>query len=317
MVELAAEAARLLEGATPDAAVVDAYGQLANANAVAGRYPEAIEAANRALRLARMLGQDPPARSLGYRGFAHALMGASRGLDEMEEALVELTQSGSGREAAVLQNNLALARYPLQGPEHSLAAFESAIAFSEKRGLGESRALLEGNVPGLLAELGRIDEALARAARVAAACEASGDVHTLSEVHSVEATCQLARGHPAGLSVSADWLVQAAEDSGAADIIVMTLATAASIIVSEDPERAVALLVKLERVPGVRETPYSPRRLPEMVRTALVARSPHVGAALIDRIPNRYPLDEHASCAARASLAEHTGELEAAEDLFT
>jgi hypothetical protein len=168
-----------------------------------------------------------------------------------------------------------------------------------------------------LAELGRIDEALARAARVAAACEASGDVHTLSEVHSVEATCQLARGHPAGLSVSADWLVQAAEDSGAADIIVMTLATAASIIVSEDPERAVALLVKLERVPGVRETPYSPRRLPEMVRTALVARSPHVGAALIDRIPNRYPLDEHASCAARASLAEHTGELEAAEDLFT
>ena len=90
----------------------------------------------------------------------------------MERALALLVEQGAGRDAAILQNNLALARYPLQGPARSLADFEEGIAFCEQRGLAEPAAVLEANCPGLLAELGRPEEALERAGRLAAVAEA-------------------------------------------------------------------------------------------------------------------------------------------------
>ena len=43
-------------------------------------------------------------------------------------------------DAAILQNNLSIARYPLQGPARSLADLEQGIAFCEQRGLAEVAA---------------------------------------------------------------------------------------------------------------------------------------------------------------------------------
>src|SRR5919204_6482861 len=81
------------------------------------------------------LGLPEPARALGYRGAARAFLGDAGGLVEMERALALLLERGAGQEAAVLQNNLAITRYPLQGAARSLAAFEDAIIFCEQRGL--------------------------------------------------------------------------------------------------------------------------------------------------------------------------------------
>jgi hypothetical protein len=96
--------------------------------------------------------------------------------------------------------------------------------------------------------------------------------------------------------------------TGAADQVVLALAPAAAALVLEAPERASALLAELEQTAGVRETPYYARHLPDMLRTALVAEDLPLARRLVDRLEPRYPLDEHALCAARAQLAEHAGD---------
>jgi len=306
-VALAAEAVDLLEPQTPGPALVAAHAQLANAQMLAGAYAEAIAAAERAVTLTEMLGLPEPARALGYRGYARAYFGDADGVAEMERALTLLLERGAGRDAAILQNNLAIARYPLQGPARSLADFEEGIVFCGQRGLRESAAQLESNCPLLLAELGRPEEALERAARLAVALEASGDTHSLIEVRAVELASRLARGEQ-GARGEADWLIEAARESGAVDITGFALASAAGALATEAPERASALLAELEQAAGARGTPYYARQLPAMLRTALAAGDPVLAKRLTDGLEPRYPLDEHALCAARAQLAEHAGD---------
>jgi tetratricopeptide (TPR) repeat protein len=316
MVTLAAEAVRVLEMEPPGHALVAAYEQLANAHVVSGNYADAIEAADRGRSLATTLGLREPARALGYRGIARVLLGDAGGVADMEHALTLLIGSGAGREAAILQNNLGLARYPLEGPAASLAVFEKAITFSKQRGLGESAALLEANCPLPLVELGRPEEGLARARRAAAAYESSGDMHSLSEVRAVEAATLAAQGQREGAQAAADWLATAARSSGAADIIVITLSSAAAIVVAAAPEQARALLAELEKPAGVRESSYYARQLAAMVRTALAADDHALAARLTDGLEPRYPLDQHALCAARAQLAEHAGDHADAATLY-
>jgi hypothetical protein len=314
---LAAEAVALLEPQKPGAALVAAYAQLASVQAIAGAYAEAIAAADRARALAETLGLPEPARALGYHGYSLALLGDADGLGEQERAFALLIEQGAGRDAATLQNNLALARYPLQGPARSLAAFEEGIAFCEQRGLTERMVALEGNCPGLLVELGRAEEALERAARPALALDASGLTHLLTEIRAVELATRLARGEREGASAGADWLVETARAIGAADTFVFALATAASALVADAAQRACALLSELEQTPGAQETPYFARQLPWMVRDALAAGDPNLARRLTDTLEPRFPLNQHALTSAQAQIAEAAGEHTRAATLYT
>ena len=125
----------------------------------------------------------------------------------MERALALLTERGAGRDAAVLQNNLALARHRLQGPARSLSDFEQGIAFCEQRGLAALAAVLACNCPGLLVDLGRPEEALERAARLAAAAEASGDLFSLTELRAVEVATRASCGERETTPAAAECLV--------------------------------------------------------------------------------------------------------------
>ena len=160
--------------------------------------------------LAETLGLPEPARALGRRGNARAYLGDPDGLAEMERALPCSSSRAQGNEAATLQNNLAIARYPLQGPARSLADFEQGIAFCEQRGLTNLAETMEADCPGLLVELGRPEEALERAGALAAAVEASGGTWVLIWVRALELATHLARGEAEGASGIADWLVEAA-----------------------------------------------------------------------------------------------------------
>jgi len=316
LVALAAEAVALLEREPPGSALVAAYAQLANAHAIAGTYAEAIAAAEQAVTVAETLGLPEPARALGYRGYARALVGDADGLAEMERALPLLVERGAGRDAATLQNNLALARYPLQGPARSLSDFEQAIAFCEQRGLAESAAGLEANCPGLLAELGRPEEALERAGRLAAAAEASGDTRSLIELRSVELATRLARGEREASPARADWLAETAREEGTAEMAVLALVAAAGALSDGTPQRAQGLLSVLEQAAGTRETTYFLRQLAAMTRTALALGDAGLAKRFADGLERRYPLDEHALCAARAQLAEHAGDNADAATLY-
>jgi class 3 adenylate cyclase/tetratricopeptide (TPR) repeat protein len=312
---LAAEAVALLEPEPPGLALVEAYAQLANVYAIAGPLAESIAAADRARALAETLGLPEPARALGYRGYARVWLGDADGIMDMEQALALLIERGAGQYAATLQNNLAIARHPVEGPARSLAEFEQALVFSEQRGIREISLLLESSCPTLLAELGRTEEALERARRVAATAEASGSAHTLIELRAVELATLLARGELEGRG-EAGWLVEAARSSRAADMVVVGLGPAADALAAETPDEARVLLAELEQAPGAREMPYYARQLAAMVRTALAAGDRALAERLADGLEQRYPLDDHALCAASAQLAEHAGSHAAAAGLY-
>jgi hypothetical protein len=53
-----------------------------------------------------------------------------------------------------------------------------------------------------------------------------------------------------------------------------------------------------------------------MLRTALATRDDALAQRLTEGIDARYPLNEHALCAARAQLAEHGGDHAKAETLY-
>jgi tetratricopeptide (TPR) repeat protein len=167
LVAVAGEAVDLLEQEPPGRALIAAYTGLASSLFLTGAYREAIAAADRACALAEMFGLPEPARAIEYRGMARGYLGDPDGLVEMERALSVLIEQGEGNEAALTQNNLAIARYPLQGPAHSLADFEQGIAFSKQRGLTSGVEAMEADCPGLLVELGRPEEALERAGALA------------------------------------------------------------------------------------------------------------------------------------------------------
>jgi hypothetical protein len=304
---LAAEAVALLEGRQPGEALVEAYGELAASQFLTGAYREAIATAERALALADRLELPLPARALGRRGFARAYIGDAGGLAEMEHALALLVEQGAGQDAATLQNNLAIARYPLQGPARSLADFEQGLVFCEQRGLAETAAFMEADCPGLLVELARPEEALERAGRLAAALEVSGGTHALVWLRAVELATRLARGETEAASITV-WLVESTRATGTADVTVEALAAAAAgRLVQGLPEQARTLLLELEETPGARETSYYARQLGSMVRTALAAGDPELAARLADGLEPVFPLREHALCAARAQLAEAAG----------
>jgi class 3 adenylate cyclase/tetratricopeptide (TPR) repeat protein len=305
-VALASEAVDLLLREMPGAPLVAAYTQLANAQCIAGAYGEAIAAAAHARALAETLGLPEPARALGYHGFARVYLGDADGIAEMEHALVVLVQQGAGRDAAILQNNLAIARYPLQGPADSLAAFEQGLTFCRQRGLGQPAAHLDSNCPFLLAELGRAEEALERADRLTAPLAEAGLTHSLCEVRAVELVIRLARGEQE-VDDRVEWLLETGRATGAVDVIVYALACAAAVLAAKAPDRARSLLSELEQAAGSHETSYYPRLLPAMVRTALAAGDVELATRLADGLEPRYPLDEHALCAASAQLAEAAG----------
>jgi class 3 adenylate cyclase len=308
-VALAGEAVDLLEQEPPGPALVAAYTQLASTLFLTGAYREAIAAADRACGLAEMLGVPEPARAIERRGLARAYLGDRDGLVELERALNLSIERGEGNEAALAQNNLALARYPLQGPARSLADFEQGIAFSKQRGLTSLVETMEADCPGLLVELGRPEEALERAGALAAAVEASGATWLLSWVRALELATHLARGEAEGASGIADWLVEAAHTQAKSDVTVEVLApVAAARLAAAEPDQARALLSELEQAPGAREVPYYNRQLAAMLRTALAAGDPDLARRLASGIEPRYPLHEHALCTASAQLAEYAGD---------
>lgn len=312
--KFAAEAVHLLEQRPPAQPLVDAYAQLAGAHHLSGEYQDAIAAADRACDLARTLGLAEPVRALGYRGYARASLGDAGGLTEMERALSLAVNAGTGFDTTILHNNLAIARYPLQGPARSLAEFEAGIAFCEGRGLVHGSLVLAANCPGLLAELGRTVEARGRSQGLMAVLEGAGSAQDACEVRAVELSVGLAQGMR-GEPDEVESLIVTTRRIRNVDVNVLGFAVAAAALVAEAPADACRLLSELGRLPGVRGSPYYGRQLPGMLRTALRANDAARAKDLAGGIEPRYPLHEHALCAARAQLAEYDGDFAAAAEL--
>jgi hypothetical protein len=307
-VALAAEAVELLEREPPRPALVEAYSQLSSAQWLTGSFAGSVASADRAVALSEQLGLAEPARALGYRGMARGYLGELAATAEMQRALEMLRERGAGREAAIVQNNLGVTRYPVEGVAPSVAIFESGIEFCRQRGLVEAERVLASSRSAILAEAGRPDEALADAAALAAAFEATGQTTDLVEARTVQFAVRHARGdRPEQTEI--DWLIETGRNVRHVDITPFAVGCAAVALAAEAPQRARELLVELEQAGPLRETPYYARQLPALVRAALAIGDARLAERLLSSVKPRYPLDEHAVCAGRAALAEHRGEL--------
>jgi class 3 adenylate cyclase/tetratricopeptide (TPR) repeat protein len=314
-IALAAQAVELLEHEPPGPALVAAYSQLSSVQWLSGSFAEAVASVDRAVAIAEQLGLPEPARALGYRAMASAYLGDARGVPELERVLELLLDSGAGRDAATVQNNLGIARYPLQGIRASLDTFESGIRFCRQRGLAEAELALATSRLGLLAEVGRPEDALAEAGEITAASEATGQVTDLVEVRAVDAAIRFARGEQPS-TAEIEWVVETARKVGHVDITPVAFGCAAVVLASEAPDRARALLRELEHAPGARGVSYYMRQLAAIVRTALATGDRALAERLVERVVPHYPLDEDALCAARAQLSEHAGDLAEAVTLY-
>ena len=312
-VQLAAEAVGLLEQEEVGPPLIAALSQLASANALAGDYPAAIDAADRAVAVAARLGLPEPARAIGYRGYARNYLGDVGGLEEMERAGVLLREAGAGREVAVVQNNIGIATYPLNGAAASLALFDEGLAFCQQRGLVEATDALMASRSSMFIDLGRAEEAVQEAQRIEVGLEARAIVHDLSEVRANELFARVARGET-GLTARAEWLIERGRALRAEDIKPYALAAAVAALTWEAPTRAAAVLEEI--ADGRTETPYYSRCLPGLVRNALAVGRSDLARRLADGLPPRHPLDEHALASARALLVEAEGNLGGAATLF-
>jgi class 3 adenylate cyclase len=308
---LAAEAVALLERERPGPPLVAALEQLAHALFIAGRYPEAITTAERALTLAKSLAVPEPARAIHYGGMARSYFGDAQGISDMEHALELALERGAVRDAAQLYNNLPIVRYRLHGPAKALADYEEAIAFCRQRGLEHAAVVCETNCPGLLVEVGRPQEALELARRLAT----TADSLDLAELETVEITTSLALGIPIPQE-RATTLVRTSHAIGGMDQVVLGHTGAAMALAAAAPEEACALLEELVGTVGARETTYFSRQLPVMVRTALATGDDALARRLADRFEASYPGDEHSLCASQAQLTEATGDQTEAVTLY-
>jgi class 3 adenylate cyclase/tetratricopeptide (TPR) repeat protein len=315
-VEAIAESLSLLEAQPPGPELVAAWAQLASTHFVSSAYPETIEAAEQALRLAAELGLPEPARALGHAGAARSYLGDQRGLDDMGRALALALEQGKGRDAAVIHNNRAVVLWRYEGPQSALAAYREGLEFSERRGIAEFALGIASGRLTLLAELGRIDEALVEAEPLADRLEAAGH-RFASDARSVQLRLIVERGEEAQAAGAGERLASSARESGEPQLIALGLAAAAELLfVQGKPEESKELLAELARSYEIRADPYYVSLLPELVRCALALQAPRLAAQLVDQVEPLTPLAAHAVSAARARLAEGAGENAEAAALY-
>ena len=312
--ELPAEALGLLEQLPPGPEFVGALTERARADTLQGRFEAGVRYAERALVVAEEVGLPRPPRALGYRGLARANLGDLGGLEDMRDAIAIATETGQGREVALLHNNLGELLLVFEGPVASLDGLRTGVAFAEGRGLAVDFAFTRANTLQKLFDGGELDEAIEDALALAGRLE-DVDVLALVAVRAGQARILAVRGQAAQVADSLDWIEATSRRARAPEYAIIGLASSALARAGLGQNEAAAeLLEEIETTSGARGIMYYATFLPEMVRTALGIGDRELAERLVYGFEPRYPYAEHALVAANAALAEARGDLWAACD---
>jgi class 3 adenylate cyclase/tetratricopeptide (TPR) repeat protein len=309
------EALQLLEAEPPGPELVAAYTQQARARFLGGAHEEAVAAADQALDLAAHLDLPQPGAALGYRGTARANRGEPEGLEEMRQALQLAIEQGEGRSAAILYNNLAADALLYEGPRAALDLFREGIEFCQRRGLTEMAEFMAAAQPSSLAELGRAEEALADAARLADQLEQAGNVAFI-EPRSLQLRLLVEHGRHEQ-APSREPMLKTARDSGEPQQMSGAIAAAASLLLTQaQPEEAHLLLQELAQIPASRGDSIYADLLPGLVRTALALDDLDLASSLAEGVPPTTPLRQHTLTSCQAQFAEAAGSHGEAASLY-
>jgi class 3 adenylate cyclase/tetratricopeptide (TPR) repeat protein len=296
-------ALELLEAQPHGPELVSAYTYTAGNRALTGRYPEAVQAAERAGVLASELGLPEPAFALHFGGVARCRLGEANGLEDIRRALGLALEQGLGREAGVIYNNLTYNGWYGEGPSAALAVCEEGIAFCERRGITEVMLSLRATRVGYLAELGRTEEALAETGPLADRMQAAGDISYV-DARTLQFRLLAERGTPTGGPVL-DEFVSAVREIGMPQLTAMALVVAGQVFLALDErDQAHAMLRELGQLESI---PGFSTELPYLMRVALALDEVRQAERLAADVEPVTPLDEHAGALARAQLAEAAG----------
>jgi class 3 adenylate cyclase/tetratricopeptide (TPR) repeat protein len=312
------EAIALLESEPPGPELVAAYTQRAGLHLVRGEVEDCLASSARALELAAELGLATPARALGFHGAALAKTDR-RGLDEIVRARELLVDTGLGRDAAVAHHNEGVNVWVFQGPAAALATFEDAARFANQRGLAEAGASTRAVALARLVDVGRLDDACERFTDLLD-LEEAGVVNEPSavELHAAAARAHAERGDgAAATSAAAKALARARRLDHWLGLVIACEPASAAALREGDLGTARDLLAEVADRPAGLYHEELAGRLPALVRCAVAAGEPGVGARLAEGAGDAgLPLHVHASVAAEALLAEARGELREAADIF-
>ncbi|HLF68772.1 MAG TPA: adenylate/guanylate cyclase domain-containing protein [Gaiellaceae bacterium] len=312
--ELASEAVALLES-DPGQPLVDALAELSTTQFFEGASREAIATADRALELAASLGLPVPPRALGQRGLSRAELGELEGIADAQEALALAIARGDGRDAAIMMSNIAFFRLVLEGPQAALAALEEARTFSVQRNLTEPAQYAEYNATDMLVDAGRVDEALAATTAHLATRRAKGDL-LFYDASSMVAYLLAEMGDTEASLVHASAALDVPVSLESLDMKVGRSRVAFALSVAGRHDQARETLTEIAALPESKENLLYPLWLPVMIRAAIGAGDPALAARLVEGVDPVFPMHEAGLVAARAALAEASGSLEAAADLY-
>ncbi|MEU4196274.1 adenylate/guanylate cyclase domain-containing protein [Kribbella sp. NPDC026611] len=306
-------AVAMLEELGPSEDLVQLLSGRASILLTASRRDDAIEAGDRALRMAAEHGWPVPHRALESRGLGRVGLGDTGGLVDIKEALSALIDLGSGRDAAVVWLNYGWVLWQIEGPVIAAAELATAREFALRRRLVELEQQIGCTMMQMLIESGRPQEAvaacLARLADPGPAFTVLRRIEVLSALAAVEVEIGREYAEEAyALAVEAGW----------PDLIAVAASPAATIRARDDDHDGVLEILQLLRsLPDLPGSLEFEARLPSFVRAALAVGEPEMAAALAGLLDPVLPQREYASVTAEALLAEYRGESAAAAAGFT
>jgi class 3 adenylate cyclase/tetratricopeptide (TPR) repeat protein len=312
--ELVERAVALLE-ATPGAGLVDAVTTVAAFRYISGASAEATKNAERALTLAAELGLPLPARALGFHGLARCDQGDLGGLADAERALGLVIAEGRGRDAAVLQHNLALIRWMVEGPAAATVQFDQAVAFAASRGLVEAEHAESSVNAAARIGSGQFEQVLQQADALLPLVEESGDGTARSQLLSAKAIVLVERG------AEAHELAERALDLARTNAYPFVLALAiqaasACLIAAGDSTGARSLLDEIAAAP-IHHIPDYASMLPPLARAGQALGDHDLVRRLARDVVETVPIQQHARATVAAIQAEQRAEHAVAATLYS
>ena len=315
--EIGAQALAILEPLSPGPELVGALIEVARAQTLGGQMAEGVRFAEQALALAAELSLPAPARALGYRGLARCELGQREGLADMRDALRIAIETGDGREAGSLYNNLGRSLWVFDGPVAAVETYRQGREFDEARGMTGLALWIESGSLDSLADTAELDEVVTAAARLGERAEATGVVPPLITVRSVLARVLALRGQAERAIGFLDWLEHTARETASPEMIAQGLgASAIARAALGEVDRATALMAEIAATPRLRgQLSFAPCA-PALVRAAISMGDPPLAEGLAVGADVSIPYQAHAAVATNAALMEVRGDLEHAAEAY-
>ena len=310
--DVAHAAVDLVHDAKPsrDAALV--YANWASWLAVLEEHEAVIEAAERAMRM-EPSDEDVLVPALGYQGASRCHLGDRGGLADQQHALDLAKQKGLGYEMALLSFNMATALSLYEGPKAALALRREGLEVAQRRSVEQLAFGLRMGVIDDLAWAGEWAQSLAEIEDILPRLEEADDLFDLVYVRTNQLYLLACQGRYEEAERIASWVEEKAAEADEPCATACCLLAAADVRLGLGESAASLELLRAcsedEHVFAASDFIF---RLPQAVRTSLRAGDVDLAEVLTEQVKPLYPLGEHALASAKALLAEHAGEHEAA-----